>query len=52
MQNYEDKTGGDVLAIPHNPNLSNGTMFAPNDTFRDGQAFDPEYLETRARWES
>ncbi len=51
MQNYEDKTGGDVLAIPHNPNLSNGIMFAMNDTFRDGEAFDPEYLETRARWE-
>ncbi len=51
MQNYEDDTGGDVLAIPHNPNLSNGIMFAQNDTFRDGEAFDPEYLETRARWE-
>jgi len=51
MQNYEDDTGGDVLAIPHNPNLSNGIMFAQNDTFRDGKAFDPEYLETRARWE-
>ena len=27
MQNYEDKTGGEVLAIAHNGNLSNGTMF-------------------------
>ncbi|MGR3677686.1 MAG: DUF3604 domain-containing protein [Paracoccaceae bacterium] len=51
MQGYEDKTGGDVLAIPHNPNLSNGIMFAVNDTFRDGEAFDPEYLKTRAQWE-
>jgi Protein of unknown function (DUF3604) len=51
MQNYEDTTGGDVLAIPHNPNLSNGIMFALNDTFRDGEAFDREYLEARARWE-
>ncbi|WP_299349973.1 DUF3604 domain-containing protein [uncultured Shimia sp.] len=51
MQAYEDKTGGDVLAIPHNPNLSNGIMFAPNDTFRDGAEFDPEYLKTRAQWE-
>lgn len=51
MQDYEDKTGGDVLAIPHNPNLSNGIMFAMNDTFRDGAAFDPEYLNTRAQWE-
>lgn len=51
MQAYEDKTGGDVLAIPHNPNLSNGRMFAPNDTFRDGVAFDVEYLKTRHTWE-
>ncbi|MGI9363830.1 MAG: DUF3604 domain-containing protein [Rhizobiaceae bacterium] len=51
MQAYEDKTGGNVLAIPHNPNLSNGIMFALNDTFRDGEAFDPEYLATRSNWE-
>lgn len=51
LQTYEDKTGGKVLAIPHNPNLSNGIMFALNDTFRDGAAFDPEYLATRANWE-
>lgn len=51
MQNYEDVTGGDVLAIPHNPNLSNGRMFALNDTFRDGEAFDIEYLQARQNWE-
>ena len=27
MAAYEDKTGGDVLAIAHNGNLSNGRMF-------------------------
>ena len=27
LQAYEDKTGGDVLAIAHNGNLSNGLMF-------------------------
>jgi hypothetical protein len=28
MAGYEAKTGGRALAIPHNPNLSNGVMFA------------------------
>ena len=27
MASYEKKTGGKVLAIPHNGNLSNGLMF-------------------------
>jgi hypothetical protein len=27
LQEYEDKTGGDLLAIAHNGNLSNGLMF-------------------------
>ena len=27
LQDYEDKTGGEVLAIAHNGNLSNGLMF-------------------------
>lgn len=27
MDNYEKRTGGKVLAIPHNSNLSNGLMF-------------------------
>lgn len=51
LENYENKTGGDVLAIPHNPNLSNGMMFALQNDFEDGAAFDPEYMATRARWE-
>jgi hypothetical protein len=36
MQNYEDKTGGEVLAIPHNGNLSSGMMCAMQDDFDDG----------------
>ena len=47
---YEEKTGGQVLAIPHNGNLSNGIMFPIVDTFT-GRPFDRDYAETRARWE-
>jgi hypothetical protein len=47
---YEDKTGGSVLAIPHNGNLSNGTMFALADFF--GNPLTRQYAETRSRWES
>ena len=46
---YEDKTGGAVLAIPHNGNLSNGTMFALADFL--GNPLTRQYAETRARWE-
>ena len=50
MNNYEEKTGGQVLAIPHNGNLSNGIMFPILDTFT-GKSFDRAYAETRAKWE-
>ena len=36
LQKYEDKTGGDVLAIPHNANLSNGIMFKLTNDFEGG----------------
>ncbi len=48
LAGYEEKTGGQVLAIPHNPNLSNGVMFA--ETVK-GQAMTRDYAERRARWE-
>ena len=51
LQNYEDMTGGDVTAIPHNGNLSNGMMFAMRDNFADGAPFDQEYAEARQKWE-
>ena len=50
MANYEDKTGGRVLAIPHNGNLSNGRMF-PTVEPGTGRPIDREYAETRAKWE-
>jgi Protein of unknown function (DUF3604) len=51
MQMYEDKTGGDVIAIPHNGNLSNGMMFALQDDFDNGAAYDADYAEQRQKWE-
>jgi hypothetical protein len=49
MDAYEKKTGGSVLAIPHNGNLSNGLMFPVVEAF--GKKLDRGYVETRARWE-
>ncbi len=49
MENYEDMTGGQVMAIPHNGNLSNGTMFDSVDI--QGQPFDTDYSVRRQRWE-
>ncbi len=50
MQAYEDKTGGNVLAIAHNGNLSNGRMFPMIESFT-GKPVDKDYVEQRARWE-
>jgi hypothetical protein len=50
MAAYEEKTGGSVLAIPHNGNLSNGRMF-PIIEPGTGRRIDREYAETRAKWE-
>ena len=49
MGSYEDKTGGRVLAIPHNGNLSNGLMFAEMDS--KGNKLSRAYAESRMRWE-
>ena len=46
---YETKTGGKILAIPHNANLSNGMMFALVDF--DGEPLTRDYAERRQRWE-
>jgi hypothetical protein len=50
MAAYEDKTGGDVLALAHNGNLSNGIMFPVTESYQ-GRRVDREYAETRAKWE-
>ena len=50
MAAYEEKTGGRILAIAHNGNLSNGIMFPEIESFT-GKAVDREYAETRIRWE-
>ncbi|MBZ2168373.1 DUF3604 domain-containing protein [Marinobacter sp. F4216] len=49
LQDYEDKTGGRALAIPHNGNVSNGQMFALTD--REGNPLTSDYAKTRSRWE-
>jgi hypothetical protein len=50
LEMYEDRTGGQALAIAHNGNLSNGIMFPWIESFT-GKPIDLEYAETRARWE-
>ena len=49
MAAFEAKTGGDVLAIAHNGNLSNGLMFPIVEAF--GRPVDRAYAEERAKWE-
>ena len=50
MSTYEEKTGGDVLAIAHNGNLSNGIMFPLKEQY-DGKNLDKTYVTERAKWE-
>jgi hypothetical protein len=49
MDAYEKKTGGQILAIPHNGNLSNGLMFA--QTTLSGKPLTKEYAAERQKWE-
>ena len=50
LEKYEDKTGGDVLALAHNGNLANGIMFPVRAQY-DGKRLDKEYVSQRAKWE-
>jgi hypothetical protein len=47
MTEYEQKTGGQVLTLAHNGNLSNGRMFPLIESFT-GKPIDREYAQTRA----
>jgi hypothetical protein len=50
LQGYQEKTGGQVLAVAHNGNLSNGIMFPIVESFT-GKEIDLEYAQTRSKWE-
>ena len=49
LADYEAQTGGRVMAIPHNSNLSAGRMF--EQTRFDGTPLTRAYAESRQRWE-
>ncbi len=50
MADYERKTAGRLLAIPHNGNLSSGLMF-DDVTLTTKKALDRDYAERRMRFE-
>ena len=50
MAAYEKKTGGEVLALAHNGNLSNGVMFPVKEQY-DGKRLNKDYMQQRSRWE-
>ncbi len=49
LERYEADTGGQVIAIPHNGNTSNGAMFALTDS--RGGPQDSRYAAMRSRFE-
>ncbi|MEP2704006.1 MAG: DUF3604 domain-containing protein [Roseibium sp.] len=51
MESYEEKTGGRVLALAHNGNLSNGIMFPVETNPATGEPLTGDYAERRAKWE-
>jgi len=50
LSNYEKKTDGEILAIAHNGNLSNGIMF-PLEAQWNGSKLDESYISQRSKWE-
>ncbi len=51
MESYEEKTGGRVLALAHNGNVSNGLMFPVETNPATGKPLTGDYAKTRAKWE-
>lgn len=49
LDGYEQATGGRVMAIPHNGNLSNGLMF--DDRTLSGEEISQDYAQVRMRFE-
>jgi hypothetical protein len=49
LEAYETKTGGSVLAIAHNGNISGGRMFSLQNAA--GDPLTRQYAETRMEWE-
>ena len=49
LERYEQASGGAAMAIPHNANLSGGSMFPDRDAA--GGTLTLAYAERRARWE-
>ncbi len=49
LHQYAVETGGQVLAIPHHGNPSDGLMFA--ESRMNGEPITPEYARKRRRWE-
>ncbi|MDP3746676.1 MAG: DUF3604 domain-containing protein [Phenylobacterium sp.] len=49
LHRYEIQTGGEVIAIPHNSNVSDGKMFAVRDSV--GRPIGRTYASQRSRWE-
>jgi hypothetical protein len=49
LENYENRTGGSAMSIPHNGNLSDGLMFS--ETTLTGQPLDQGFAQRRSRWE-
>ena len=50
MADYENKTGGKMMAIAHNGNMSNGLMF-DGVTLTTKEPLDLDYAQRRMRWE-